>query len=290
MSRTVLVLGATGNQGGAVARALLSLGMEVSALVRDPASAKARALASAGAVLVQGDFDHGDSIEAAAQGKDAVFVVTSPFVPGVGLEGEVRQGRTIIAALERAQPGHVVYSSVSDADRATGVPHFDTKADAERALAASTLRWTITAPVFFSDNLLMPWTLPALKQGTLRQAMPASRSLQVVSLGEIGRFNAAVIARGPELAGRRINFAGDELSPAAMAEQLSSAAGTAVAFEEQPLAEINAFSEDTGKMYAWFDAEGYTADIDGLRAEFPEVGWLRFRDWAQAQPWPELLA
>ncbi len=106
--------------------------MKVRALVRDPSSPKAAALAGRGVELVQGDLDEQSTVEAAAKGVDAVFILTTPFAPGVGVEGEIRQGRAIIDALKRADVPHVVYASVSDADRMTGVPHFDSKADGER--------------------------------------------------------------------------------------------------------------------------------------------------------------
>ncbi|MBX2800220.1 MAG: NmrA family NAD(P)-binding protein [Myxococcales bacterium] len=288
--RTVLVTGATGNQGGAVADALLSRGHAVKAFVRNPESAKAVALAERGAQLVKGDFDHGDTVAAAAAGVDAAFVVTSPFAPGVGLEGEVRQGRVVVDALVQAQVPHVVYSSVSDADRGTGIGHFESKMDAERRLAESGLAVTITAPVFFSDNLLMPWLLPGLKQGVMRHALPPERVLQVVSVAEIGRFNAAVIARGAELAGRRIDYASDELSSVAMAQAIAEASGRPLRFEPQPIEQLQSAMAEMADMYRWFDQVGYSADVAGLREEFPEVGWQTFAQWAHDRPWSTLMA
>ena len=245
---TILVIGATGNQGGAVTDALLEKGMKVRALVRDPTSPKAEALAERGVELVQGDLDEQSTVEAAAQGVDAAFIVTTPFAPGVGVEGEVRQGRTIIDALKRANVPHAVYSSVSDADRKTGVPHFDSKADGERYLEISGLPATITAPVFFSENVLFPWNLQDLKAGRFRQALPAHRKLQLVSLRDIGRFNAAVIERGPELAGRRFNYAGDELTPNEMTAVLAETTGRELEYEEQPMDEVRAMAEDVALM------------------------------------------
>jgi uncharacterized protein YbjT (DUF2867 family) len=286
--RTVLVLGATGNQGGAVARALLGRGHTVHAFVRNPDSDGAKALAELGATLVQGSFDDGESIANAAQGVDAVFVNTSPFV--VGIDGEVRHGRTIIDALTRANVPHVVYSSVSDADRNTGIPHFDSKADAEAYLKESGLPATVTAPVFFSDNITTPWTVPALKSGVFAQAMPGDRQLQVVSVREIGEFNATIIERGPELAGQRFNYASDELTPKQMADALQQASGLELQFVQQPIEEMRAFSEDMALMYEWFDKVGYTADIQGLRDQFPEVDWKPFTAWSQSVPWEQVLA
>lgn len=285
---TVFVTGATGNQGGAVTDALLEAGANVRALVRDPAKPKAQALAARGVELVVGDLNDGTSVRAAAQGSDVAFVVTTPFAPGVGMDGEIRQGRIVIDAIKAAEVPHLVYSSISDANRETGIPHFDTKLDAEKHLASSGLKYTITGPVYFSDNVALPWNVPDLKSGRFRQAMPGDRMLQVVSVRDIGRFNAAVIARHAELVGRRIDYAADELTPAQMAEALSKAMGRPIAYEAQSLEEV-ASIEEMAKMFEWFDRVGYTADIAALRREFPEVGWQRFGDWAESQDWAALL-
>ena len=285
-----LVLGATGNQGRAVVHALLARGHAVRAFVRNPESTGAKALATAGASLAVGSYDHPATLEAAAQDVAGVFVNTSPFLPGVGMDGEVAHGRVIVEALKRARVPHVVYSSISDADRSTGVPHFESKWATEQLLAASGLSYTVTGPVFFSDNLTSPWTLPGLAEGVLRQAMSADRPLQVVSLAEIGQLNAAVLVRGTALAGRRINFAGDVVTPAQMADILTRATGRPIAFHTQPIAELDAFNTDMAAMYRWFEDVGYTADIAALRSEFPDVEWRSFEAWATAQPWASLLA
>lgn len=288
--RTILVLGATGTQGHAVARALLAAGHAVRALVRDPETAGARRLAAAGVTLARGDYDHPDTLYAAADGIDAAFVNTSPFVPGVGVAGEVRQGRAIVDAMARAGVAHVVYSSVSDADRATGVPHFDSKWAVEQILAESGLTHTVTAPVYFIENLTSSWSLPALRNGILRVPMPRDRPLQMVSVHDIGAFNAALLAQEPPTAARRINYAGDSLSMTEVARILTEATSRPVRFERQPMSEIEAFSDDTARMFRWFVDVGYSADITALRSAFPSVGWQDVRTWALAQPWSDLLA
>lgn len=287
---TVLVTGATGTQGGAVTEALLSRGMRVRALVRDPSSNKAQAWAGRGVELIRGDLNDEASVATAASGVDSVFINTTPFARGVGIDKEIAQGRTIVRALETAKVEHIVYSSVSDANRNTGVPHFDSKWDAEKHLAKSGLPVTVTAPVYFADNVLMGWNIPDLEAGRFRQALPPHRKLQVVSVRDIGRFNAAVIERGSQLAGQRINYAGDELTPTQMAESLSRHTGRTIEFEPQPIDEVRAMSEDMALMFEWFDRVGYTADLAGLRAEFPEVEWMSFDDWARAQDWSKILA
>ena len=92
--RGVLVTGATGQQGGAVARALLSKGHHVKALTRKPESDAARQLVSAGAEVVTGDLGDAASVLNAARGVEAMFLMGNSYEAGV--EEETRQG--IIAA------------------------------------------------------------------------------------------------------------------------------------------------------------------------------------------------
>jgi uncharacterized protein YbjT (DUF2867 family) len=140
----VLILGATGGQGGAVAAALIQAGRLVRALVRDPSSAGAARLAAAGAELAVADFTDYEALTAAMRGVAAAFALTTPFESGPA--AEVEQGQAIIAAASVAQLPHLVFSSVAGATVGTGVPHFESKATIERALAASGLSHTVVAP------------------------------------------------------------------------------------------------------------------------------------------------
>ena len=112
--RSVLVTGATGQQGGAVARALLSKGHRVKALIRKPDSDAARRLMSAGADLVKGDLGDRASVLKAASGVDTVFLMGDSIEAGV--EEETRQGIIAAEAAKDAGVGHLVYSSVADAN------------------------------------------------------------------------------------------------------------------------------------------------------------------------------
>jgi uncharacterized protein YbjT (DUF2867 family) len=179
---TVLVTGATGNQGGAVARRLLGRGHEVRALSRFGDSPAARELERLGAEVWAGDFDDRDSLERAAAGAAAVFAMV-PYEAGV--EVEARQASNLFAAARAVGVGHLVYSSAAGADRRTGVPPYESKAEVERRLASFDVPHTIVAPVAFMENAFLPWTLPALQQGTLALALPESRPLQFVALADL---------------------------------------------------------------------------------------------------------
>ena len=123
--RNVLVTGATGQQGGAVARALLSSGHRVKALTRKPDSDGARQLASVGAEIVAGDLGDTASVVKAAKDVDTMFLMGNSYE--AGMEEETRQGILAADAAKAAGVGHLIYSSVADANKKTGIPHFESK-------------------------------------------------------------------------------------------------------------------------------------------------------------------
>lgn len=285
--RFVLVTGATGQQGGAVAKALLAKGHRVRGITRNVSSEKAKALVEAGAEMVAADFTHPESLVQAAAGVDSMYAMTTPFESG--MEAETAQGLALIKTAKEAGVGHLVYSSVGDADEATGIPHFDSKYEVEKALADSGVPYSISAPVYFMDNLLAPWTLPGLKDGTLSAAMPGDRKLQQVSVANIGDFAVALFERRQQVFGQRFNIAGDELTHNELVAVLSEITGRQINYQGFPVEEMKAQNEDMGLMYEWFDQTGYSANISDLKKHFPEVGWQDFKTWASGLDWTSLL-
>ena len=285
-SRLVLVTGATGSQGGSVVQALLAQGHQVRGMTRNADSPAAKQLRQQGVEVVAGDFTDPDSLVRAASGVDTIFTMTTPFEEGVN--AETAQGIAITNAAKEAGVGHLVYSSVADADKATGVPHFDSKYEVEKHIASSGVPYTIIAPVYFMDNLTAPWTVPDLRQGKLAAALPAGRPLQQIAVQDIGAFAAAIIERRDSVFGRRFDIAGDELTGEESAAILSEATGRNIQYESFPPDALRAQSEDMALMYEWFDATGYSADIAGLRHDFPEVTWHDFVTWVGQQDWSML--
>ncbi|MDX8517003.1 NmrA/HSCARG family protein [Mesorhizobium dulcispinae] len=284
--RTVLVTGATGQQGGAVARALLSRGHSVKALTRRPDSDAARRLASAGANIVAGDLADTASVVDAAKGIDTMFLMGNSYE--AGMEEETRQGIIAADAAKAAGIGHLIYSSVADADKKTGIPHFESKYLVERHIIGLGIPFTISAPVAFMENAVAPWSAGALSQGTYAFALPAERPLQLVALADIGAFVTALAERRESVFGKRFDFAGDELSGQEQARILSQAIGRPITYQEIPIAVARQQSEDAAAMFEWFDRVGYDVDIAALRKDFPEVRWHSFADWAKAFDWSVL--
>ena len=284
--RTILVTGATGQQGGAVARALLSKGHRVKALTRKPDSEAARHLAAAGAEVVAGDLADRASVVRAAGEVDTMFLMGNSYE--AGMEEETRQGILAADAAKAAGVGHLIYSSVASADKKTGIPHFDSKYLVEKHIVGLGIPYTISAPVAFMENVVAPWSISALSQGTYAFAVPPKRALQLVALADIGAFVAALAERREQVFGKRFDFAGDELSGEDEAKILSQAIGRPISYQEIPIAVARQQSEDAALMFEWFDRVGYDVDIDALRNEFPEVRWHSFADWAREFDWSVL--
>ena len=264
----------------------MTRGHQVRALTRNSASSAANRLREQGVEIAVGDFTDHDSLVRAARGVDAVYAMGTPYEEGS--EKETAQGITLTDAAKAAGVAHLIYSSVASADRATGIPHFDSKYEVEKHLQASAVPYTIVAPVYFMENLMQPWILSSLRQGKLAMALPARRSLQQIAVADIGAFVAAVIERGDTVFGRRFDIAGDELTGEEAVAILSKVTGREVHYEGFPPDVLRAQSEDLARMFEWFDRTGYAADIKGLRRDFPEVTWHTFEQWARQQDWSVL--
>jgi NAD(P)-dependent dehydrogenase (short-subunit alcohol dehydrogenase family) len=124
-SKTILVTGATGQQGGASLRHLRESGFAVRALVRNPDQPQARVLAGAWVEVAGGDMDDRNSLVRAMDGAYGVYSVQN--WSQAGTEGEIRQGINVAGAAMAAGVTNFVYSSVASADRHTGIPHFESK-------------------------------------------------------------------------------------------------------------------------------------------------------------------
>ncbi|ADP82161.1 NmrA/HSCARG family protein [Pseudofrankia inefficax] len=286
---SVLVIGATGQQGGAVARALLARGRTVHALVRDPDRTGARELQAAGARLVVGDLDDLASVRAAVTGVGRVFLmltsVTSGTVNLADVEAEVRRGKAVADLAAEAGVTHLVYSSVAGADQNTGIPHLESKGQIETHIRKLGLPATVLRPVFFMENFTTV-TRPVLADGGLvvALALRPTSELPLISIPDIGEFAALAFERPDTFLGQTLVIAGDRLSAAAMAERFGEAAGIPARFRQTPIEQLRAFDQEVAKMFDWFDSgEMESPDLPALRALHPEVrtlaAWLRSTGW-----------
>lgn len=249
---TILVSGATGQQGGAVARHLLLRGFRVRALTRRANQDSARALAAQGAEIIEGEFEDPASLARGLDGADAAFSVQTFRA---GLDAEVRGGKAFADAAKIAGVKHFVYSSVGGADRGTGIPHFESKWQIEQHVREIGLPATILRPVFFMEN----WNFgrQAILSGQLLQPLSPHTQLQQIATDDIGRIAAIAFSAPEHWIGRAVEIAGDELSMLQVAATFSAVLGRDVEYVQVPWAAFAAQAgEESTKMFQWFEAGG----------------------------------
>jgi len=282
-SDLVLVTGATGHQGGAVARELLAKGHKVRVMTRKPDSPAAKELGKLGAQVVRGDLDDAASLEAAVKGAWGVFGVQNTWEAGV--EGEEEQGKRLAQIARDRGVQHYVYTSVGSAHRKTGIPHFENKYRVEETVRSLGFpSYVILRPVFFMENFLGPWFLPGIQQGKLVFGIKPQTKLQMIAVGDIGKHGARAFEKHAELNRKEIDLAGDELTMPETARLLSEATHQKVEFVQAPIEEVRKASEDYALMLEWFDRVGYDVDIERLARE-SGIRPTKFTEWAGKQQW-----
>ena len=289
---TVLVLGATGQQGGSVASALRSAGWRVKALVRDMDASKAKALAAQGIVPVRGDLADAPSIQAAMEGAYGVFSVLPSSGQGAAYgvtdEQEVSYGKMVADAAKRSGVRHLVYSSANAAGPAkTGVGHFDTKSEIEAYVRGQDALNTIIRPSAFIEILTLPGM--GLDNGMFSFFMRPDQPMQFIAVEDIGRIVAAIFADPAQFGSQTIEIAGDAVTGARLAEEFSLAAGRPITYQRFPdsLPAHNAFLGSLAQLVDQGRLAGH-ADLPALRKEFP--GLLNLHNWLQGAGRPALLA
>ena len=219
MSRRVLVVGATGTQGGAAVDALLADGNAVRGLTRDAGSDAARRLAGRGVEVVGGDLSAPATLAPAFDGVDAVFH------PSFGAT-EVQFARHVVDAAREAGVGHLVVSTGGNCDDRPGVPHVDAKADVEELVRGSGLRYTLIRPHTFYANLAMQ--AGALAQGRFPYPLAEGARLTLVDPADIGRLAARAVAEPDRFGGQTFELAGEALTLEEMAATFADHLGRPV--------------------------------------------------------------
>jgi uncharacterized protein YbjT (DUF2867 family) len=263
--KIIAVLGATGAQGGGLARAILDDAegpFRLRALTRNPTSDAARALAEAGAEVVEADMDDADSLRRAFDGAHGVFAVTN-FWEHFSPEKELEQAGNIVTAAKDAGVHHVIWSTLEDTrlqvplddDRMPTlqgkykVPHFDAKGEANALFEEAGVPTTYFHASFYWDNLIHFGMGPQRgEDGVLRFVLPmADAKLPGIGTEDIGRCAYGIFKGGDEWIGRKVGVAGEHLSGAEMAAALTDALGEPV--------EHAAVSPDTYRSFGFPGAD-----------------------------------
>ncbi|MET0340126.1 MAG: NmrA/HSCARG family protein [Polyangiales bacterium] len=284
MLDTTLCVGATGLQGGSVARALLARGLRVRALTRKPHGEAAASLRAQGAEIVEGDLSDLATLTRAMHGCTRAFGVTNYWEH---FGSEVAQGKNLVDAAARANVQHLVLSSLASAEALSGgalaVPHMDSKAAIERYARLSPVPTTFVHVAFYFENFLS-WFVPRPEaDGALHVRLPQGETkLAGIAVADVGEVVASLFARAPR--GETIGVVGDELSLTDYASGLSTALGRDVRYTHVDPAAFAALPfPGAADLAAMFDLNRRflhtrAADMHATRALHPRA--LAFADWA----------
>ncbi|HYV45218.1 MAG TPA: NmrA/HSCARG family protein [Myxococcaceae bacterium] len=277
--KTVLVTGATGQQGGAVLRALQKRGFAVRALTRDTASPKAAKLKAQGVEVVAGDLSDRASLDAAMRGAHGAFSIQTI---GKKEGDEQRQGIAVAEAAAAAKVEHLVYSSVGGAERKSGIPHFESKFEIEEHIRKLGIPHTILRPVFFMENLATPRMARTIFLGMLYAAMGEKKTLQLIAVDDIGEIGAIAFAEREKYLGKAIEIAGDELVLSQIQAAYRAKTGKKERALPYPAFMLGVLPFDLRTMIKWFGSSGYAADLPAVRAIHPGV--MTLPQWLAKTP------
>jgi uncharacterized protein YbjT (DUF2867 family) len=288
-NKIIAVTGATGQQGGVVARKLLAEGWKVRALTRDvnkPASLELKAL---GAELVTGDMDNRAELDSAFKGAYGVFSVQNYWLPNVQYEGEIKQGKNVADAVKAAGVQHLVYSSVGSAHRGMGQKHFESKWIIEQYIQSLGIPFTILRPVAFMEN--NNWRRAYILSGTYNSmGLRPDKGVQNIAVDDIAVFVALAFSDAKFFLGKTLELAGDELTETQATEVFAKVIGRPVTLAAPQMDGGRAPEEEMIAMFNFFNGIGYDADIPALRKLHPGLlnfeQWLRKNGWENQQPIP----
>ena len=270
--KIIAVVGTTGQQGGGIARAILDDpdgGFAVRALTRNPDSAAAKALAARGAEVVAADLDDEASVRNALEGAYGAYFVTA-FWEYLDTAREQVQARNMANAAKAAGLAHVVWSTLPDTrDHLAGddrvptlqgtykVPHFDSKAEADRFFTEAGVPTTFLSTTFYFESFLEYFPPVRDENGTLVLSLPMrDRKLSGIAVEDIGRTAYAIFQRGTGLVGETISIAGENLTGAEYAERFSKELGEEVVYRPFDVDAVRASgapgADDLANMFFYY--------------------------------------
>jgi uncharacterized protein YbjT (DUF2867 family) len=306
--KTIVVFGATGAQGGGLARAILNdknSEFSVRAITRNPGSDKAKELASMGAEVVAADIDDKQSLEHALQGAHGAYFVTF-FWDHFSPDKEYEEARHMAEAAREAGLKHVIWSTLEDTrewvpledDRMPTlqgkykVPHFDAKGSADKLFTEAGLPVTFLRTSFYWDNFVFFGSGPKKgPDGKLYLTFPLDdKEMAGIAAEDIGKCAYGIFKKGDEMVGKTIGIAGELLSGQKMAGGISKAIGQEVIYNNVSPETFRSFgfpgADDLGNMFQFYrdfeDVFKSTRDVALSKQLNPEL--KSFDNWLSENP------
>jgi len=272
--KIIAVIGATGAQGGGVARAILNdknSEFAVRAVTRDPNSDKAKELAKMGAEVVAGDVDDVQSLKRVLKGAYGAFFVTF-FWAHYSAEKEMAEAKNMAEAAKEAGLKHVIWSTLEDTRKYVPlddnrmptlqgkykVPHFDGKGESDHYFTDLGVPTTFLLASYYWENLIYFGMGPKRgADGKLAITFPmGNKKMAGIGAEDIGKCAYGIFKRGTELIGKTVGIAGEQLTCHEMAKALSKALGKEVSYNEITPAQYRSLgfpgADDVGNMFQFY--------------------------------------
>ena len=272
--KIIVVFGATGAQGGGVARAILNdrnSEFAVRAVTRDPNSDKAKELAKMGAEVVAGEIDDMQSLKRVLSGAYGAYFVTF-FWAHFSPEKEKTEAKNMAQAAKEAGLKHVIWSTLEDTRKYIPiddnrmptlmgkykVPHLDAKGEADQYFIDAGVPVTFLITSFYWENMIYFGMGPKRgADGKLAITFPmGNKKLSGIAAEDIGKCAYGVFKRGQELIGKRVGIAGEQIACNEMAQLLTKALGKEVSYNEITPEQYRSLgfpgADDLGNMFQFY--------------------------------------
>jgi len=303
--KIIAVIGATGAQGGGLARAILSdsgSNFIVRAITRNVNSDKALALAKSGAEVVSADLDDAESLKRAFDGAYGLYAVTN-FWEHFSADKELEQTKNIAAAAKAANVKHVIWSTLEDTRKWVPlddkrmptlagkykVPHFDGKGEGDRFFKEYGIPTTFLLTSFYWDNLIYFGLGPKKgEDGKYYFTIPmGEKKLPGIAAEDIGKCAYGIFSNGSSYIGKTVGISGEHITGKQMTETLTKALGVEINYCSVPFDVYRGFgfpgADDIGNMFQFkHDFNDYfcgVRNIEESKRLNPEL--QSFETWAK---------
>ena len=273
--KKIFVTGATGNQGGATARNLLSKGFYVKALVRNPDTAKLNAKENL--EIIKGDLNDVNSYRQHLRDCDGVFC-NLVFI--YGIDRELKQGFELVNAARESNVKHFVYASVIGSDLNTGIPHWESKNKIEEHIKSSGMSYTVLRPSSLYENMLIPQVKSRILKGKLVLPTHKTTVQQFISSEDVGKIATTVFSNPDKYKGLTMNLAAEQMNAEHLASTFSKVLGREIKFQQLPMFITRlVMGKNLAKMFRWVNNNDscFVKDLQAFKNEFP--GMLSLEEW-----------
>jgi len=274
---TILVIGATGQQGGSVIDYLLKgHHYQVAALTRDPTKDKAKALEAQGVKLFKGDLSQPETLKEAFKGIHGLFLVTQ-FWEKFSIDLELQDGKNAIDAAIEAGVKHVVFSTLEDVEKELGykVPHFDGKGRISAYAKSKNVPLTEVFVSYYTNNILGFFPPKKNEEGTYVFAWPTDKDAKVdfVDVTQLGGVVSAIFQHPHDWIGKHLGVSEGSYTGTEVAEIFTKVTGKKAIFVGIPYEDAKkTFGEDLSNMFRYYkDKEGKLRDPKTSRHLYPKL-------------------